>query len=270
LRQFLPGDDLVAPGVEQGLVVGDGKDAGAVSGGVVANHADEGGGGGGVEHGSHLVTQQVAGLDGEGAGEAGALELAFADFVWAAVEEFGVEPRAFREFWGGVGAVGGVGDDAAQGVPGVDGLAWLLELPQPVPVLVVSAHIEVGSATELLTIAPGGVGYLLKDRVVDVADFLDAVDRVAGGGVVVDPEVMREPIGARAVTRVLDRLTPRERAVLALMAQGRTNANIAAELVVSMAAVEKHIGNVFMKLDLPPDCDAHRRVAAVLTYLQAL
>jgi DNA-binding NarL/FixJ family response regulator len=146
----------------------------------------------------------------------------------------------------------------------------LQQLPQPVPVLVVSAHIEVGYATELLSIAPGGVGYLLKDRVVDVADFLGAVDRVAGGGVAVDPQVMRELIGARAVTRVLDRLTPREREVLALMAQGRTNAAIAAELVVSVAAVEKHIGNVFMKLDLPPDGDAHRRVAAVLTYLQAL
>lgn len=146
----------------------------------------------------------------------------------------------------------------------------LQQLPQPVPVLVVSAHIEVGYATELLATAPGGVGYLLKDRVVDVAEFLAAVDRVASGGVVVDPDVMRELIGARAVTRVLDRLTPRERDVLALMAEGRTNAGIAAELVVSTAAVEKHIGNVFLKLDLPQDGDAHRRVAAVLTYLQAL
>ncbi|WP_109509712.1 response regulator [Nocardioides speluncae] len=146
----------------------------------------------------------------------------------------------------------------------------LQRLPEPIPVLVISAHIEVASATELLATAPGGVGYLLKDRVVDVAEFLAAVDRVAAGGVVVDPEVMRELLGARGVVRVVDRLTPRELEVLSLMAEGLTNAAIAARLVVTTAAVEKHIGNLFMKLDLPPDGDAHRRVAAVLAYLQSL
>lgn len=146
----------------------------------------------------------------------------------------------------------------------------LQKLSQPVPVLVISAHIEVASATELLATAPGGVGYLLKDRVVDVAEFLAAVERVAAGGVVVDPEVMRELLGARGVGRVVDRLTPRELEVLSLMAEGLTNTAIAARLVVTIAAVEKHIGNVFMKLDLPQDGDAHRRVAAVLAYLQSL
>ncbi len=136
------------------------------------------------------------------------------------------------------------------------------------PVLVLSQYVEVAYADDLLADRRGGVGYLLKDRVLDIGDFLDALRRVAGGGTVLDPEVV-----AQLVTRhgrgPLDALTPREREVLALMAEGRSNAAIARFLVVTEGAVEKHVRSIFTKLDLPPDDEQHRRVRAVLTYLGA-
>jgi DNA-binding NarL/FixJ family response regulator len=135
------------------------------------------------------------------------------------------------------------------------------------PVLVLSQYVEQTYAAELLEAGGSGVGYLLKDRVGDVAEFLDAVTRVAAGATVLDPEVVRQLLGRRRDP--LRRLTGREREVLALMAEGRSNAAIARGLVVSDAAVSKHIGNVLSKLDLPPTDDGHRRVLAVLAFLRA-
>jgi DNA-binding NarL/FixJ family response regulator len=136
------------------------------------------------------------------------------------------------------------------------------------PILVLSQYVEQTYAAELLESArpgTGGIGYLLKDRIGDVLDFVDALDRVANGHTVVDPEVVRQLLNRRRDP--LARLTPREREVLGLMAEGRSNAAIARTLVVSEAAVAKHIGSLLAKLDLPPDEDDHRRVRAVLAYL---
>lgn len=138
-----------------------------------------------------------------------------------------------------------------------------------VAVLVLSQYVEERYATDLLTGEPAGVGYLLKDRVVDVEDFIAAVRRVAAGGSAVDAEVVRQLLGRTSRASELDRLTPREREVLGLMAEGMSNAGIAERLVVSLGAVEKHISNVFMKLGLDPEDGSHRRVLAVLTYLRA-
>jgi DNA-binding NarL/FixJ family response regulator len=132
-------------------------------------------------------------------------------------------------------------------------------------VLVLSQWVEERYATELIAGRPHGIGYLLKDRVADVAEFLDALDRVAAGGSALDPEVVAQLL-ARS-RHPLDNLTPREREVLALMAEGRTNAAIAATLVVGAGAVEKHINNIFTKLGLAPTERDHRRVLAVLRYL---
>jgi DNA-binding NarL/FixJ family response regulator len=134
-----------------------------------------------------------------------------------------------------------------------------------VGVLVLSQWVEERYATELIAGRPHGVGYLLKDRVADVAEFLDALDRVAAGGSALDPEVVAQLL-ARS-RHPLGDLTPREREVLALMAEGRSNAAIAAALVVGAGAVEKHINNIFTKLGLAPAERDHRRVLAVLRYL---
>jgi DNA-binding NarL/FixJ family response regulator len=134
------------------------------------------------------------------------------------------------------------------------------------PVLVLSQYVEQTYAAELLDSGTAGVGYLLKDRVGDVAEFAGAVERVAAGATVVDPEVVRLLLSRRRDP--LQRLTPREREVLALMAEGRSNAAITRSLVVTEAAVTKHIGNVLAKLDLPPAENDHRRVLAVLAYLR--
>ncbi|GAA0713126.1 response regulator transcription factor [Dactylosporangium roseum] len=136
------------------------------------------------------------------------------------------------------------------------------------PVLVLSQYVATAYAAKLLeSTHPGGVGYLLKDRILDVADFVDGVERVAAGGCVVDPEVVRQLLTRRHDP--LRRLTPREREVLALMAEGRSNAAITTALTISEKVVGKHINAIFTKLDLPADCtDDHRRVRAVLTYLQ--
>ncbi len=136
-----------------------------------------------------------------------------------------------------------------------------------VAVLVLSQYVEERYAAELLSQDSSGVGYLLKDRVVDVDDFIVAVRRVAAGGSAVDAEVVRQLLGRTGRGSELDRLTPREREVLALMAEGLSNAGIAEQLVVSLGAVEKHISNVFTKLDLEQQQHAHRRVLAVLSYL---
>ncbi len=137
------------------------------------------------------------------------------------------------------------------------------------PVLVLSQHVEPLYAKELLSAARGGVGYLLKDRVSDVRRFIEAVRTVASGGTAMDPEVVSQLLARHARDEVLGRLTPREREVLALMAEGRTNAGIATRLVVTEKAVSKHISNIFTKLDLYPADDGNRRVLAVLTYLNA-
>jgi DNA-binding NarL/FixJ family response regulator len=135
------------------------------------------------------------------------------------------------------------------------------------PVLVLSQHVEPLYARELLSGGSGGLGYLLKDRVSDVRRFIEAVRTVAGGGTALDPEVISQLLARRARDEPLRRLTPREREVLALMAEGRTNAGIAARLVVTEKAVSKHINNIFTKLDLYRGGDDNRRVLAVLTYL---
>ena len=137
------------------------------------------------------------------------------------------------------------------------------------PVLVLSQHVEPLYARELLSGGIGGLGYLLKDRVSDVRRFIEAVRIVAGGGTAMDPEVISQLLARRARDEPLRRLTPREREVLALMAEGRTNAGIATRLVVTEKAVSKHINNIFTKLDLYPGGDDNRRVLAVLTYLNA-
>ena len=136
-----------------------------------------------------------------------------------------------------------------------------------VAVLVLSQYVEERYATDLLSSSTSGVGYLLKDRVVDVDDFIAAVRRVAAGGSAVDAEVVAQLLGRTARASEIDRLTPREREVLGLMAEGLSNAGIAERLVVSLGAVEKHISNVFAKLDIEREEYAHRRVLAVLTYL---
>jgi DNA-binding NarL/FixJ family response regulator len=138
-----------------------------------------------------------------------------------------------------------------------------------VAVLVLSQYVEERYAADLLSGDTAGVGYLLKDRVVDIDDFVASVRRVAAGGSAVDAEVVSQIIGRSARTTELDRLTPRELEVLGLMAQGLSNGGIAERLVVSLGAVEKHISNVFTKLDLDHEQSAHRRVLAVLTYLAA-
>ncbi|MFG3302352.1 response regulator [Micromonospora chersina] len=134
-------------------------------------------------------------------------------------------------------------------------------------VLILSQYVERAYAAELLADGRGGVGYLLKDRVTALDDFLDAVDRVAAGGTVMDPEVVRQLFTRNSRRSGVDALTPREREVLGLMAQGMSNSAICAALVLAPVSVEKHITNIFAKLDLPPADDAHRRVRAVLAYL---
>src|SRR3712207_962605 len=136
------------------------------------------------------------------------------------------------------------------------------------PILVLSQYVEVSYADDLLADRAGAVGYLLKDRVSEVAEFLDALARVAGGATVLDPEVVGQLLVRRRRDDPLRNLTPREREVLALMAEGRSNTAIARKIVVTDGAVEKHVRNIFTKLDLPPDEEQHRRVLAVLAYLQ--
>ncbi|MEV0715266.1 response regulator transcription factor [Asanoa sp. NPDC050611] len=136
------------------------------------------------------------------------------------------------------------------------------------PVLVLSQYVEVSYADDLLADRAGAVGYLLKDRVAAITEFLDALGRVAGGGTVLDPEVVAQLLVRRRRDDPLRELTAREREVLGLMAEGMSNTAIARKLVVSDGAVEKHVRNIFTKLQLPPDEEQHRRVLAVLAYLR--
>jgi DNA-binding NarL/FixJ family response regulator len=135
------------------------------------------------------------------------------------------------------------------------------------PVLVLSQYVERQYATELLADRGGGVGYLLKDRVGDIREFMDGLRRVARGGTALDPEVVAQLMVRSRADDPLQALTPREREVLAAMAEGRTNAGIARSLHITEGATEKHIGNIFGKLQLPDSPDDHRRVLAVLAYL---
>ncbi len=137
------------------------------------------------------------------------------------------------------------------------------------PVLILSQYVEQLYARELLSDGDGGVGYLLKDRVGDVRQFVEAVQRVAAGGTAMDPEVISQILARRSRATPLAGLTPREREVLTLMAEGRTNVAIARSLVITTKAVSKHIARIFTKLDLPPSDDDHRRVLAVLAYLNS-
>jgi DNA-binding NarL/FixJ family response regulator len=152
-----------------------------------------------------------------------------------------------------------------------EGLRAAIDLRRNHPdtsVLVFSQYVETQYAARLLEQDAAGVGYLLKDRVADVAEFTDALQRVAGGGTALDPEVVRQLLGARGAVSGLAALTPREREVLALMAEGRSNAAIAAALFVSAGAVEKHVAAIFTKLGLEPSDTDNRRVLAVLQYLR--
>ncbi len=153
-----------------------------------------------------------------------------------------------------------------------DGLRAALEIRRQQPetaVLVLSQYVEEAYALELVGDSQGGVGYLLKDRVADVDRFVDSVRRVAEGGSALDPEVVAKLLGRRRRDDPLHDITPREREVLELMAEGRSNAAIAGQMVVTERAVEKHVTNIFAKLDLTTKPDSHRRVLAVLAYLRA-
>lgn len=153
-----------------------------------------------------------------------------------------------------------------------DGVRAAVEIRRQWPetaILVFSQYVEQAFATELLATGARGLGYLLKDRVADVVDFVDAVRRVADGGTALDPEAVSQFLARSRQREPLDRLTPREREVLALMAEGRSNQAIADALVVSPGAVEKHVSNVFMKLDLPPVDSDNRRVLAVLQWINS-
>ncbi|MCO5990068.1 response regulator transcription factor [Actinoallomurus spadix] len=151
-----------------------------------------------------------------------------------------------------------------------EGLRAALEARRRVPgtpILVFSQYVEERYATDLIGAGADGVGYLLKERVADVAEFTAAVRRVAAGGTVIDPEVIAQLLGRRRRGDRLEALTPREREVLGLMAEGLSNAAIARRLFVTDGAVEKHISNIFLKLDLQHTDSTHRRVKAVLAYL---
>jgi DNA-binding NarL/FixJ family response regulator len=153
-----------------------------------------------------------------------------------------------------------------------EGLRAALEIRERWPevgVLVLSQYVEERYAADLLAASSTGVGYLLKDRVADVSEFVSAVRRVGEGGTALDPEVVSQILARTRRRDPIDRLSPRERAVLGLMAEGRSNVAIAEQLHLSASAVEKHVGSIFSKLDLPPTEQDHRRVLAVLRWLGA-
>jgi DNA-binding NarL/FixJ family response regulator len=153
-----------------------------------------------------------------------------------------------------------------------EGLRAALEIRERWPdtgVLVLSQYVEETYAMELVSGSAEGVGYLLKDRVADIGGFTDAVRRVGEGGSALDPEVVAQLLGRRRADDPLEQLTPREREVLELMAEGRSNNAIAEQLVVTDRAVEKHVTSIFGKLGLAPASEDHRRVLAVLTFLRA-
>jgi DNA-binding NarL/FixJ family response regulator len=136
-------------------------------------------------------------------------------------------------------------------------------------ILLFSQYIETRYAADLLADDAAGIGYLLKDRVADVSEFVEALVRVASGGTALDPEVVTQLLGSSRRTASISALSGREKEVLSLMAEGRSNTAIGAELVISEGAVEKHVANIFMKLDLPVSQSDHRRVLAVLRFLES-
>jgi DNA-binding NarL/FixJ family response regulator len=148
---------------------------------------------------------------------------------------------------------------------GIRAAVWIRDVHPELGVLILSQHVQSAGAVQL--VSRGGFGYLLKDRVLDVAEFLEAAERVANGGSALDPKVVAALVGGD--TGALELLTAREREVLSLMAQGLTNNAIARHLVLAERTVEGHVRSVLMKLDLPESDDAHRRVLAVITYLRA-
>lgn len=153
-----------------------------------------------------------------------------------------------------------------------EGLRAAIELRREHPmlgILLFSQYVETRYAAELVAAGAAGIGYLLKDRVADVSDFVEALVRVASGGTALDPEVVTQLVGASRRTGSLSGLSGRERQVLSLMAEGRSNAAIATALVISEGAVEKHVANIFAKLTLPPSPEDHRRVLAVLRWLES-
>jgi DNA-binding NarL/FixJ family response regulator len=152
-----------------------------------------------------------------------------------------------------------------------EGIRAALELRSRWPhlaVLVLSQYVEENYASELLSGDLGGVAYVLKDRVTNVGEFIDTIDRVAAGGTVIDPEVVAQLLARTRQREPLDDLSPREREVLELMAEGRSNGAIASTLVITQRAVEKHVKSIFQKLRLPPADTDHRRVLAVLRFLE--
>jgi DNA-binding NarL/FixJ family response regulator len=153
-----------------------------------------------------------------------------------------------------------------------EGIRAALELRRSrpeLPILVLSQYVEENYASELLSGDLGGIGYVLKDRVTDVGQFVETIDRIALGGTAIDSEVVSQLLARTRRQEPLSDLSPREREVLSLMAEGRTNGAIAAKLVITERAVEKHVKNIFQKLRLPPADTNHRRVLAVLRYLEA-
>ncbi len=151
---------------------------------------------------------------------------------------------------------------------GVRAALTLRERAPETGVLIVSQYVEQAYATELLADGRGGLGYLLKDRIMDVDDFVAAVHRVGSGGTALDPEVVAQLLSRRRAGSPLEALSPRELEVLGLMAEGRSNAAVASRLVLTVGAVEKHVANILTKLRLPPSSEDHRRVLAVLAYLR--
>ena len=151
---------------------------------------------------------------------------------------------------------------------GLDAARLIREEFPDIGILVLSAHVEVDEAMELLA-GGRGVGYLLKSRVTDVADFIETVERIAQGGAVVDPGLVQELVAARRRNDPLDTLTQREREVLGLMAEGRSNAGIARRLYISEGTVEKHVRSILSRLQLPETEDDHRRVLAVVAFLES-
>ncbi|MFF2074956.1 LuxR C-terminal-related transcriptional regulator [Kitasatospora sp. NPDC058162] len=152
-----------------------------------------------------------------------------------------------------------------------EGLQAALEARRQIPglpVLVLSQYVEQLYAKELLADGSGAIGYLLKDRVFDPDEFVATVHRVAAGGTALDPQVIAMLVNTNGRSKPLERLTPREREVLELMAEGRSNGAIAERMVITERAVKKHTANIFLKLDLPPSEEDHRRVLAVLAFLQ--
>jgi DNA-binding NarL/FixJ family response regulator len=198
---------------------------------------------------AHLLADEGFEVAGEAGDSAGALELVERERPDVAILDIRMPPDHRTE--------------------GLEAAIAIRDRHPTTAVLLLSAHVETRHAIRLLRADAAGVGYLLKDRVMREADLLDAIRRVASGGSVIDPEVVGELLGRARPHGPLDELTPRERDVLALMAEGRSNQAIAERLVLELKTVEGHIRTIFSKLGLEPEPSDHRRVLAVLTYLRS-